>query len=126
MRDMAIDWDTADRTAIGQAVTSARLAHGWSKEEACRQAGGLSPTTWLRIEAGERVQDAKLVAAAQALELTLELPSTTPGEVVTIGHPPADRSRAISLEERVIALEEQLSRLLAEHDDDQGDQATTA
>lgn len=58
------------KAGIAKIVTEARLAKGWGKEEAARQAG-ISSITWKRIEDAERVQDASLSKALAALGLTM-------------------------------------------------------
>lgn len=59
------------RRAIAQAVRDARLARGWGKEEAARQAG-VSSITWKRVEDGFNVQDAKLALILDALDIQAE------------------------------------------------------
>ncbi|MFE5309753.1 hypothetical protein [Isoptericola sp. NPDC056605] len=48
-------------------VERERIARGWGKEEAARQAG-INSITWKRVEDGERVQDASLGKVLAALE----------------------------------------------------------
>lgn len=126
---MAIDWNSADRRAIGRAVENARLEKGWGKEEACRQAG-LSPTTWGRIEQGLRVQDAKLAAALRVLDLGFTLPGTQAGEVVRIGgrapDDDVDELTNAELTAKVAELERQLRRLAGDPvDENPENQGTT-
>lgn len=66
------------RISLGEKVRLARLDHGWSKEEAARQAG-ISSITWKRIEDGQGVQDAKRYAALKLLGLN-ELGEPTSGD----------------------------------------------
>lgn len=54
--------------AVGKRVEAARLARGWSKEQAAREAR-ISSITWKRIEDGLGVQDVKRAAALAVLEL---------------------------------------------------------
>lgn len=56
------------RHALGQRVEAARIAKGWSKERAAREAG-VSSITLKRVEDGLSVQDAKLGAVLDALDL---------------------------------------------------------
>ena len=51
---------------LGQRVERARLSHGWSKEQAAREAR-ISSITWKRVEDGLGVQDVK---RAKVLEVS--------------------------------------------------------
>jgi hypothetical protein len=55
-------------TALAAKVSAARLARGWSKEQAAREAS-ISAITWKRVEDGLAVQDAKLQRVLVALGL---------------------------------------------------------
>lgn len=57
---------TEGPSRLAAAVRDARLAKGWSKEEAARKAG-ISSTTWKRVEDDAPVQDHKLRLIADAL-----------------------------------------------------------
>lgn len=57
-----------DLQALAKAAEAARLAKGWSKERAAREAD-VSSITYKRVEDGQRVQDAKLAAITRALGL---------------------------------------------------------
>lgn len=81
---MAIDRTKVDWKHVGRFVERGRLEKGWSKEQAAREAD-ISSITWKRIEDGERVQDAKLAMALQAIQMGLHLPGTEPSEVVALG-----------------------------------------
>lgn len=73
-----------DRARIAEAVKAARVARGWSKEEAARQAK-ISSITWKRVEDGLRVQDVKL----RAIENTFgwEYGSV---QRISVGRPPVE------------------------------------
>lgn len=60
-----------ERRELGQRVEAARLARGWGKERAAREAE-ISAITWKRIEDGLTVQDAKLAKALAAVEIDLD------------------------------------------------------
>jgi transcriptional regulator with XRE-family HTH domain len=53
---------------LGQRVARARLARGWSKEQAAREAR-ISSITWKRVEDGLGVQDVKRAAVLDVLAL---------------------------------------------------------
>jgi transcriptional regulator with XRE-family HTH domain len=53
-------------SSLAYAVRAARLANGWSKEEAARRAG-VSSITWKRVEDDLPVQEHKLNAIGEAL-----------------------------------------------------------
>jgi hypothetical protein len=53
---------------LGRRVERARLAHGWSKEQAAREAR-ISSITWKRVEDGLGVQDVKRAAVLDVLAL---------------------------------------------------------
>jgi transcriptional regulator with XRE-family HTH domain len=53
---------------LGQRVERARLAHGWSKEQAAREAR-ISSITWKRVEDGLGVQDVKRARVLEVLGL---------------------------------------------------------
>lgn len=58
--------DPSGRSALAEAVYQARLAKGWSKEQAARVAG-VSSITWKRVEDDLPVQEHKLRAVSEAL-----------------------------------------------------------
>jgi ribosome-binding protein aMBF1 (putative translation factor) len=58
-----------DVEALAPKVQQARLARGWSKERAAREAQ-VSSITYKRVEDGLRVQDANLAKVLHALDLT--------------------------------------------------------
>jgi transcriptional regulator with XRE-family HTH domain len=53
---------------LGQRVERARLSHGWSKEQAAREAR-ISSITWKRVEDGLGVQDVKRAKVLEVLGL---------------------------------------------------------
>lgn len=53
---------------LGRRVTRARLARGWSKEQAAREAR-ISSITWKRVEDGLGVQDVKRARVLEILGL---------------------------------------------------------
>ena len=53
---------------LGQRVARARMARGWSKEQAAREAR-ISSITWKRVEDGLGVQDVKRAKVLEVLEL---------------------------------------------------------
>ena len=67
-----------DYAALARDVERERLARGWSKEHAARQAG-ISSITWKRVEDGLAVQEAKLAA----ILLTLGLRDADEAEIAT-------------------------------------------
>lgn len=69
----ARDWQSVGmpdyRTTVAALVASRRKKQGLSKQAAAKLAG-ITPTTWRRIEDGDGVQDAKLQAALELLEIS--------------------------------------------------------
>jgi transcriptional regulator with XRE-family HTH domain len=59
---------TEHLTELGRRVVRARLARGWSKEQAAKVAG-ISSITWKRVEDGLGVQDVKRARVLEVLEL---------------------------------------------------------
>jgi len=57
----------ASGSAFGQRVRSARLANGWTTEDAAAR-GGISRKTWERIEAGQSARMLSLRAVAKAFD----------------------------------------------------------
>ncbi|MBN7324444.1 Uncharacterised protein [Mycobacteroides abscessus subsp. massiliense] len=72
-----------ERAQIAAHVASARIAHGWGKEEAARQAG-VSSITWKRVEDGLGVREPKL----RAIEAALDWPEGTIHAVARENHAP--------------------------------------
>lgn len=64
--------------ALAKAAEAARLAKGWSKERAAREAD-VSSITYKRVEDGLKVQDAKLAAIKAALGLDDPTPAVPVG-----------------------------------------------
>lgn len=74
-------WDVEqERRELGRRVEQARLAHGWSKERAAREAG-ISAITWKRIEDGLGVHDEKRYAVLRVLGMH-EQPPRAPDAVL--------------------------------------------
>jgi transcriptional regulator with XRE-family HTH domain len=61
--------DDSERLILAGAVKRGRLAKGWGKEQAAREAR-VSSITWKRVEDGQRVQDAKLAAVLAAVDIS--------------------------------------------------------
>ena len=60
--------NTEQLKRLGQRVERARLSHGWSKEQAAREAR-ISSITWKRVEDGLGVQDVKRAQVLDVLGL---------------------------------------------------------
>ncbi|TAJ21824.1 MAG: hypothetical protein EPO65_00555 [Dehalococcoidia bacterium] len=112
-----MDMSEQDRADLGAAIKRQR-ERLYGTKKAAYVAAEVNQHTWEKAERGEALRGDRLRRIVRTLW------PETEGDWTLIDVAP-DHQPA-SLEDRVVALEEQLSRLLAEHDDDQGDQATTA
>lgn len=89
---------------LGKRVERARLTHGWSKEQAAREAG-ISSITWKRVEDGLGVQDVKRARVLEVLGLDdrgepVGVSSQDEGFVTA----PGSRGRSGVSDEEVLAL----------------------
>lgn len=90
-----------DLSGLAARVTAARTRLGWSKERAAREAG-VSSITLKRVEDGLAVQDTKLAAILQALQLNDE------------PRVPGLRGGAVTSERMRAAVDNEAARMFAE------------
>ena len=106
------DMNAEQLERLGRRVDHARLARGWSKEKAAREAG-ISSITWKRVEDGLGVQDVKRARVLEVLGLDDRGEpvggSAQDGAYVTAPGPRA-HSR-VSDEEVLMLIDEMRSRL---------------
>lgn len=80
--------EESGRIELGNQVRDARVAKGWGKEEAARQAG-MSSITWKKVEDGKSVHDTSLAQVLQAVGLGSDSPADTPTPAISVRVPSA-------------------------------------